>query len=238
VPTFADKGVSSNQHDGSLKRRSLATYKYTYTGIFYLWGSEALSPLKGHRLRESEHKTIRTKRQRSSSKLKSFITSALRQIRLLGRLNQGELHGRDTRHMRRRWKCISLAKPERKASPVGPRCECNDGCVKVSMWITWIRISTSGGILWTRQWTFGFLKRSTNCLFNWSTASVQRSIWAVRTLTHMKLVHLMMANVAETCSVSLVIPFHLQSVPVHSANCVKTCIQWHVEECSVALLCT
>jgi hypothetical protein len=34
-----------------------------------------------------------------------------------------------------------------------------------------------------------------------------------------------------------VIPFYLQSVLVHSANCVKTCIQWHVEECSVALLC-
>jgi hypothetical protein len=35
-----------------------------------------------------------------------------------------------------------------------------------------------------------------------------------------------------------VIPFYLQSVLVHSANCVKTCIQWHVEECSVALLST
>jgi hypothetical protein len=34
-----------------------------------------------------------------------------------------------------------------------------------------------------------------------------------------------------------VIPFYLQSVPVQSANCVKTRIQWHVEECSVALLC-
>jgi hypothetical protein len=34
-----------------------------------------------------------------------------------------------------------------------------------------------------------------------------------------------------------VIPFHLQSVLVHSANCVKTCIHWYVEECSVALLC-
>jgi hypothetical protein len=34
-----------------------------------------------------------------------------------------------------------------------------------------------------------------------------------------------------------VIPFYLQYVLVHSANCVKTCIQWHVEECSVALLC-
>jgi hypothetical protein len=34
-----------------------------------------------------------------------------------------------------------------------------------------------------------------------------------------------------------VIPFYLQSILVHSANCVKTCIQWHVEECSVALLC-
>jgi hypothetical protein len=34
-----------------------------------------------------------------------------------------------------------------------------------------------------------------------------------------------------------VIPFYLQLVLVHSANCVKTCIQWHVEECSLALLC-
>jgi hypothetical protein len=34
-----------------------------------------------------------------------------------------------------------------------------------------------------------------------------------------------------------VVPFYLQSVLVHSANCVKTCIQWHVEECSLALLC-
>jgi hypothetical protein len=34
-----------------------------------------------------------------------------------------------------------------------------------------------------------------------------------------------------------VIPFYLQSVLVHSENCVKTCIQWHVEESSVALLC-
>jgi hypothetical protein len=34
-----------------------------------------------------------------------------------------------------------------------------------------------------------------------------------------------------------VIPFYLQSVPVYSANCIKTRIQWHVEECSVAILC-
>jgi hypothetical protein len=34
-----------------------------------------------------------------------------------------------------------------------------------------------------------------------------------------------------------VIPFYLQSVLVYSANCVKTCIQRLVEECSVALLC-
>jgi hypothetical protein len=35
-----------------------------------------------------------------------------------------------------------------------------------------------------------------------------------------------------------VIPFYLPSVLlVHSATCVKTCIQWHAEECSVALLC-
>jgi hypothetical protein len=33
-----------------------------------------------------------------------------------------------------------------------------------------------------------------------------------------------------------VIPFYLQSVLVHSANCVAR-IQWHVEECSVGLLC-
>jgi hypothetical protein len=30
--------------------------------------------------------------------------------------------------------------------------------------------------------------------------------------------------------------FYLQYVLVHSANCVKTCIQWHVEECSLAPL--
>jgi hypothetical protein len=36
---------------------------------------------------------------------------------------------------------------------------------------------------------------------------------------------------------SFVIPFYLQSVLVHEANCVKKRIQWHVEECSVALLC-
>jgi hypothetical protein len=35
----------------------------------------------------------------------------------------------------------------------------------------------------------------------------------------------------------VVIPFYLQSVLVHTANCVKTCIQWHAEECSVAFLC-
>jgi hypothetical protein len=29
------------------------------------------------------------------------------------------------------------------------------------------------------------------------------------------------------------IPFYLQSVLVHSANCVKTCIEWHVEECNM-----
>jgi hypothetical protein len=33
-----------------------------------------------------------------------------------------------------------------------------------------------------------------------------------------------------------VIPFYLQSIPVHSANCVKA-YRVHVEECSVALLC-
>jgi hypothetical protein len=36
----------------------------------------------------------------------------------------------------------------------------------------------------------------------------------------------------------LVIPFYLQSVPVHSAICVKKKrVQCHVEECSLALLC-
>jgi hypothetical protein len=34
-----------------------------------------------------------------------------------------------------------------------------------------------------------------------------------------------------------VIPLYLQSVLVHSANCVKKRIQWHVEEYSLALLC-
>jgi hypothetical protein len=34
-----------------------------------------------------------------------------------------------------------------------------------------------------------------------------------------------------------VIPFYLQSVLVHSANYVKTCIQWHEEECLIALFC-
>jgi hypothetical protein len=34
-----------------------------------------------------------------------------------------------------------------------------------------------------------------------------------------------------------VIPLYFQYVLVHSANCVKTCIQWHAEECSLALLC-
>jgi hypothetical protein len=34
-----------------------------------------------------------------------------------------------------------------------------------------------------------------------------------------------------------VIPFYLQFVLVHSANCVKRHIQWNVEKCSVALLC-
>jgi hypothetical protein len=38
-------------------------------------------------------------------------------------------------------------------------------------------------------------------------------------------------------AIFFVIPFYLQSVLVHSANYVKTCIQWHVEECSLALLC-
>jgi hypothetical protein len=37
--------------------------------------------------------------------------------------------------------------------------------------------------------------------------------------------------------VFFVIPFYLQCVALHSTNCVKTCNQWHVEECSVALLC-
>jgi hypothetical protein len=30
-----------------------------------------------------------------------------------------------------------------------------------------------------------------------------------------------------------IIPFYLQSVLVHSANCVKTCIQWHIQGCSI-----
>jgi hypothetical protein len=32
------------------------------------------------------------------------------------------------------------------------------------------------------------------------------------------------------------IPFHLQSILVYSANCLKIRIQWHAEECSLALL--
>jgi hypothetical protein len=39
------------------------------------------------------------------------------------------------------------------------------------------------------------------------------------------------------CNFFFEILFYLQSVLVHSANCVKTRIQGHVEECSVALLC-
>jgi hypothetical protein len=47
------------------------------------------------------------------------------------------------------------------------------------------------------------------------------------------------AEIKVKCNIAaffLVIPFYLQSVPVHSANCVKTCIQSHVEECSLVLL--
>jgi hypothetical protein len=32
-------------------------------------------------------------------------------------------------------------------------------------------------------------------------------------------------------------PFYLKSLLVHSANCVKTCIQWHLEEFLLALFC-
>jgi hypothetical protein len=38
------------------------------------------------------------------------------------------------------------------------------------------------------------------------------------------------------CMFFFVILFNLQSELLHLANCVKTCIQWHVEECSVELL--
>jgi hypothetical protein len=41
---------------------------------------------------------------------------------------------------------------------------------------------------------------------------------------------------SNTCLFFFMIPFYLQSVLVHSANCVKD-MAWHVEECSVALLC-
>jgi hypothetical protein len=38
-------------------------------------------------------------------------------------------------------------------------------------------------------------------------------------------------------SISFLIQFHLQSVLIHSENCLTKCVQWNVEECSVALLC-
>jgi hypothetical protein len=34
-----------------------------------------------------------------------------------------------------------------------------------------------------------------------------------------------------------VVPFYLQSILVHSANCIKEHIQCYVEECSQGLLC-
>jgi hypothetical protein len=43
-------------------------------------------------------------------------------------------------------------------------------------------------------------------------------------------------DICSTHNIIFSIPFCLQSVLVHSGKCVKTCIQWHVEECSVALL--
>jgi hypothetical protein len=34
-----------------------------------------------------------------------------------------------------------------------------------------------------------------------------------------------------------VISFYLQCALLHSANCIKKIMQWHIEECSLALLC-
>jgi hypothetical protein len=69
----------------------------------------------------------------------------------------------------------------------------------------------------------------------WSPINLQQLIWKdvgeARKLYIVDVVKMVMKEVFF-----FVIPFHLQSVLVHSANCVKTCIQFHVEECSLALL--
>jgi hypothetical protein len=47
---------------------------------------------------------------------------------------------------------------------------------------------------------------------------------------------IVLMKIMENVTVSFVIPFYLQSAPVHSANSVKR-IQWHAGGCSLALLC-
>jgi hypothetical protein len=40
----------------------------------------------------------------------------------------------------------------------------------------WLRIESSGGLLWTRWWTFGFHKESRLLFTRWVTISFSKSI--------------------------------------------------------------
>jgi hypothetical protein len=40
----------------------------------------------------------------------------------------------------------------------------------------WVRIGSSGGLLWTRKWTFGFHKESRIFLTSWETIRFSNNI--------------------------------------------------------------
>jgi hypothetical protein len=92
--------------------------------------------------------------------------------------------------------------------------------------LRWIHVATDGGQC--RNICFFFKNETANLL----VPQKERTVLTIGFLNRSDSV------VSETeFARFFVISFSLQSVLVHSANCVKTCIQWHVEEFSLAALC-
>jgi hypothetical protein len=66
----------------------------------------------------------------------------------------------------------------------------------------WLRTGTSGGLLWTRWWTFGFLEIAGNFLNGWTIAAYQEGLSSVS-----KEVKLFYASVRAWGKISWLKPF-------------------------------
>jgi hypothetical protein len=116
---------------------------------------------------------IRWRENGGSCIMSNFITCTPPQI-LLGRSSQGEWGGQGMRHAWERrencsrfwWESPKQRDRSEDQGVGGIRMDLREIVLGVWIGFEWLRIGTSGGLLWVRWWTFGFLCQGVTLLIS------------------------------------------------------------------------